>query len=619
MCWGGADSSDIDSGSSGSDWNSSSWDDSYDSGEDTTGNNYSSTDYGYDDNDYSSYDSGDDMNGGSDMSNWSSGSTYDDAGTNDYEYTAYEPNNTNNYNSDGIVENEVDMSPYDGTQGYNQPGTETPPTPVQTYNFNTNSYEYSVDGQQVTKDEYDKAVETRSNFVDNVGWQGWNTGGLTQKEFAEAYATQQVGLNNKTVQNGNWNSGAWNDAIAEGNRLYDYGNEYESQERDYIDAYNEAVSRGEVIPDYGQNFLGSNPSQSQITDVFNKLGKGYVVEQARFNNPMGNYLGSKVPEGQKENYQTAIDAYNDASGMFGPNFVMDNYGNIGTQNAGQRYGDMIGNALLASKIGLEGLNYTPYGQPRGVMDASTATFKPFGLAGDLLGSQVGEAAGEWAGQQMYNATGNVNQAIAAGMGAGLLGSEGTKYATSALGDLAGINSIPLGSNPATVSKGAFDPVDEENQDSGIGSRLGQADGSDGSSPTIMGGGDGGGDGDSGGVTSGQAISQTQVQQTLGDDFGGGGDAPGQGTETEFDAQKYLMEQAQAANPNTQQITDLYGNMPYTAEVNPLLAAQVPGVQYLSQGRQRKYGTATYNVVDPLTNYVRNRRRGFGNKLTGIVV
>ena len=309
--------------------------------------------------------------------------------------------------------------------------------------------------------------------------------------------------------------------------------------------------------------------------------------------------------------------------MFGTNYVVDNYGNIGYQTFGQRAGDFLGNTLLASKIGLEGLNYTPYGEAYNtVMDRSQATFKPFGLMGDLLGSKVGAAAGEYVGQNMYNATGNVNQAIAAGMGAGLLGEQGTKYATSALGDLSGLNSIPLGSNPATLSKNAeaLAALDEETESSGIGARV---DGNDGDSAQVSDFGAAMGQGDGVGSetpSQGVNITNTAIQTSDASDFGAGqNETVGTATETEFDAEAYLLEQAQNANPNTQQITDLYGQQPYTSDVNPLFAAQVPGVQYLSQGRQRNYGNATYNVVDPLTNYLRGRRRGFGDKLTGIVV
>lgn len=512
---------------------------------------------------------------------------------------------------------------YSVDDGYNAPGVEAPPTPVSSYNYSTNSWDYSVDGQKVDKATYDTAVDARSSYVDNLGNQGWNEANLSREDFAKQYATDTVGLSNKTVQGGNWNSGAWNDALNQGNNLYDYMNEYESQERAFMDSYNEAVARGEIIPDTTVNYLGTNPTQQNIEQTYGKLGSGYQVAGARFDNPMGNYLGSAVPQGQDQRYNQAIDAYNDASGMFGNNYVVDNFGNIGYQTFGQRAGDFLGNTLLASKIGLEGLNYTPYGEAYNtVMDRSQATFKPFGLMGDLLGSKVSAAAGEYVGQQMYNQTGNVNQAIAAGMGAGLLGEQGTKYATSALGDLSGMNSIPLGSNPATLSKNAeaLAALDEETEGSGIGARV---DGNDGdSAPTDFGtamgqGGDGVG---SSAPSQGVNITNTSIQTSDASDFGAGqNETVGTATDTEFDAEAYLLEQAQNANPNTQQITDLYGQQPYTSDVNPLFASQVPGVQYLSQGRQRNYGNATYNVVDPLTNYLKGRRRGFGDKLTGIVV
>ena len=512
---------------------------------------------------------------------------------------------------------------YSVDQGYNTPGTEAPPTPVQSYNYNTNSWDYTVDGQKVDKATYDSAVEARSSYVDNLGVQGWNEAGLSREEFAQQYAEDTVGLSNKNVQGGNWTSGAWNDALNQGSNLYDYMNEYESQERAFMDSYNEAVARGEIIPDTTVNYLGTNPSQQSIEQVYGQLGKGYQVANARFDNPLGNYLGSSIPQGQEERYNQAIDAYNKGSGMFGTNYVVDNYGNIGYQTLGQRAGDFIGNTLLASKIGLEGLNYTPYGEAYNtVMDRSQATFKPFGLLGDLLGSKVGAAAGEYVGQNMYNATGNVNQAIAAGMGAGLLGEQGTKYATSALGDLTGMNSIPLGSNPATLSKNAeaLAALDEDTEASGIGSRV---DGNDGDSAQISDFGAAMGQGDGIGSlapSQGVNITNTNIQTSDASDFGAGqNETVGTQTDTEFDAEAYLLEQAQAANPNTQQITDLYGSQPYTSDVNPLFASQVPGVQYLSRGRQRNYGTATYNVVDPLTNFLRGRRRGFGDKLTGIVV
>ena len=189
---------------------------------------------------------------------------------------------------------------YSVDQGYNAPGVEAPPTPVQSYNYNTNSWDYSVGGQKVDKATYDSAVEARSSYVDNLGNQGWNEAGLSKEEFAQQYAQDTVGLSNKNVQGGNWTSGAWNDALNQGANLYDYMNEYESQERAFMDSYNEAVARGEIIPDTTVNYLGTNPSQQNIEQVYGQLGSGYQVANARFDNPLGNYLGSSIPQGQEE-------------------------------------------------------------------------------------------------------------------------------------------------------------------------------------------------------------------------------------------------------------------------------------------------------------------------------
>ena len=98
-----------------------------------------------------------------------------------------------------------------------------------------------------------------------------------------------------------------------------------------------------------------------------------------------------------------------------------------------------------------------------------------------------------------------------------------------------------------------------------------------------------------------------------------GDTPGIDSEGEFDSGEFIRTQAQLSNPNSQQASDLFGNFANDLMTNPLFSAAPAGVQYLSKGRQRDYGNAIYNVASKLQNYAGARRRGFGNRLTGIVI
>ena len=125
-------------------------------------------------------------------------------------------------------------------------------------------------------------------------------------------------------------------------------------------------------------------------------------------------------------------------------------------------------------------------------------------------------------------------------------------------------------------------------------------------------------GDGGGTNTGQNVTDANIQSVSGSDVGMG-DLVGTGAQTEFDPQAFLMAQAQNMNPNTTQVTDFFGNSANTMDVNPLFSAQAPGVQYLSKGRQRNFGSGIFNVQNAFERKKSRRRGGLGDKLVGVVV
>ena len=116
----------------------------------------------------------------------------------------------------------------------------------------------------------------------------------------------------------------------------------------------------------------------------------------------------------------------------------------------------------------------------------------------------------------------------------------------------------------------------------------------------------------------QNVTDASVQNVAGSDVGMG-DLMGTGAQNEFDPQAFLMAQAANMNPNTTQVTDFFGNSANTMEVNPLFSAQAPGVQYLSKGRQRKFGSGIFNVQNAFEQKKSRRRGSLGDKLVGVVV
>lgn len=124
--------------------------------------------------------------------------------------------------------------------------------------------------------------------------------------------------------------------------------------------------------------------------------------------------------------------------------------------------------------------------------------------------------------------------------------------------------------------------------------------------------------ESGTINMAQNVTDANVQNVAGGDVGMG-DLMGTGSQTEFDPQAFLMAQAQNMNPNATQVTDFFGNSANTMDVNPLFSAQAPGVQYLSKGRQRKFGSGIFNVQNAFEQKKSRRRGSLGDKLVGVVV
>jgi hypothetical protein len=394
------------------------------------------------------------------------------------------------------------------------------------------------------------------------------------------------------------------------------------------------------------NVMIGPPSPQNLVDYGNLLGSyaqrnAYNFPSATFDDPYGtgmaptlaeidgNPLGSSITtDNERAYFDNFSGGYNDESGFFGRNIEADNAGNTGFSDFGNRFSDAVGGLIVGGIAGAinpvlgaaaSGLNFNTmdqYGEivPGYGRQISEISYNPGLGIGGMLGSALAPKVGQAAAQGMYNRTGDVNNAIVAGTA----GAVGTVGGAMGLGNmLGGGQSYTISSDiQATPYDSQIDDMMEER---GFGSRLTSGGGdSDGGSPmtsSIV----PGGDQDPVNQTLGTPINSTSVQTVdASGDTGAMGNI-GDGTNSYFDSDAFINLMAQNANPNSTQVSDLTGQRVASLDVNPLFSAAPPGVQYMSKGRQRDYGSATYSPTNRMTNYRGSRRTGLGNRLVGMLV
>lgn len=376
------------------------------------------------------------------------------------------------------------------------------------------------------------------------------------------------------------------------------------------------------------NYLGSS------ADTFSFPGYSFADPYGTAMAPTlgqidGSALGSNVTtQNERDYFENFSSGFNDDAGFFGQQLESDAAGNVGLSTGSQRFSDaagglvmgLVGGGLLgplgSALAGATNINtMNAYGEnvPGFNSQIRTTTIDGANMLGGLVGSALAPTVANAAGEALYQGTGNINAAIGGSMAAGAATPYATGYAANALlGDMSYMNS---------TTGGPMDrDIDDKLDSRGFGDSIG-------------GGGDGGGNtrptgqmasqlsqtGDEGGtINTAQNVTQANVQNVAGGDVGMG-DLMGSGATTEFDPQAFLMAQAQNMNPNTTQVTDFFGNNANTMEVNPLFSAQAPGVQYLSKGRQRKFGSGIFNVQNAFEQKKSRRRGSLGDKLVGVVV
>ena len=468
-------------------------------------------------------------------------------------------------------------------------------------------------------------------------------------------------------------SGSYVDAMNQADATYDSYQEYQAERAKAQEAfYDDMEARQQVNQDlidmamgaggYAQGFYNADgtinenfdPSMSmamqgparpsQFQDLGNYLGSAadtFSFPGYSFADPYGtamaptlgqidgSALGSNVTtQNERDYFENFSSGFNDDAGFFGQQLEADAAGNVGLSTGSQRFSDaaggmvmgLVGGGLLgplgSALAGATNINtMNAYGEnvPGFNSQIRTTTIDGANMLGGLVGSAIAPTVANAAGEAIYGGTGNINAAIGGSMAAGTATPYATGYAANALlGDMSYMNSTTGG----PMDRDIADKLDSRGFGDSIG---GGSDGGGNTKPTGQMSSQLSQTGDEGGtINTAQNITQANVQNVAGGDVGMG-DLMGSGATTEFDPQAFLMAQAQNMNPNTTQVTDFFGNNANTMEVNPLFSAQAPGVQYLSKGRQRKFGSGIFNVQNAFEQKKSRRRGSLGDKLVGVVV
>ena len=410
------------------------------------------------------------------------------------------------------------------------------------------------------------------------------------------------------------------------------------------DLYNEDGTLNENYDPTSADIMMGPPSLQNLQDYGSLLGSyaqrnAYNFPEATFEDPYGtgmaptlaaidgNALGSEVTTANERMYfDNFAQGFNDESGFFGTNIESDNAGNTGFATFGDRFGDAVGGMIvggLATAIGgpvlgaaAGGLKFNTmdqYGEivPGYGREIHEISYNPGMGIGSMLGSALAPKAGMAAAQGMYNRTGDVNSAIGAGAGAAALTAGGAVGLGNMLG---GGKSYTISSD---IQATPYDSqIDDMMEEQGFGSRLtsGGDNGSPSTSSILP-----GADQDPVNQSLGTPVSTAGIQNVdASGDTGAVGNI-GDGVTSYFDSDAFINLMAQNANPNTTQVSDLTGQRVASLDVNPLFSAAPPGVQYMSKGRQRDYGNATYSPTNRMTNARGSRRAGIGSRLVGMIV
>lgn len=417
------------------------------------------------------------------------------------------------------------------------------------------------------------------------------------------------------------------------------------------DFYNaDGTVRADYDPTQAVNSMMGPPSAQNLKDYGNYLGSSadeFSFPGFSFSDPYGtamaprlsqidgSALGSEITTQSERDYFDNFAAgykQDNKSGFFGlggNRLETDAAGNIGTSTGGQRFSDAAGNIIM----GLVGSAFGPIGSaiaagtnvntmnaygevvPGYMPTVETISFGPGQAFGGLLGSALGGKASQAVGQKIYDSTGNVNNAIGGAVATGV----GLNVGGAALGSQVD-SAYGLGYVGSNTSSPYQSQIDQEMESRGFGDSIS--------------GGTGGGESDGQSAEIGQLQSQlspnyapmstmgtgvndTEIQNVASADVGAG-NLQGN-TDTEFDATQFFLTQARNANPNSTQPVDLFGEQTADLSANPLFNAAPAGVQYLSRGRQRQFGTGTNTVMNAMQRKNSNRRGGIGDRLVGVIV
>lgn len=516
-----------------------------------------------------------------------------------------------------------------------------------------------------TPDVRDYSNMSKDDYVSDV---------LSSKGYSDTY--KGVSSNGGTVTDGKGNavrSGSYVDAMNQADATYDSYQEYQAARAEAQETfYDDMEARQQVNQDlidmamggggYAKGFYNADgtinenfdPSMSmamqgparpgQFQDLGNYLGSSadtFSFPGYSFADPYGtamaptlgqidgSALGSNITtQNERDYFNNFSSGFNDDAGFFGQQLEADKKGNVGLSTGSQRFSDAAGGLVMglvggglfgplgSALAGATDINtMNAYGEnvPGFNPEIRTINISGANMLGGLVGGALAPQVAGAVGKGIYQGTGNVNAAIG---GAGAAAAA-TPYAT-------GLAANALMGDFGYLSSNTGGPMDRDIADK-LESR--------GFGDSIGGGGDGGGNtkptgqmssqlsqtGDEGGtINVAQNVTDASVQNVAGSDVGMG-DLMGTGAQTEFDPQAFLMAQAANLNPNTTQVTDFFGNSANTMEVNPLFSAQAPGVQYLSKGRQRKFGSGIFNVQNAFEQKKSRRRGSLGDKLVGVVV
>tara|TARA_S200000501_G_scaffold229878_1_gene215672 strand:+ start:13247 stop:14731 length:1485 start_codon:yes stop_codon:yes gene_type:complete len=366
--------------------------------------------------------------------------------------------------------------------------------------------------------------------------------------------------------------------------------------------------------------------QKAATEMLGKLmrqkydgGTTYSFPGSDFNDPLGNALGSTLNETyegsgynnrvNQSSFDALAKAYNQP---FQRNLASDAAGNVGTNTFGQRvatgFGNLVEGLVLGQVLGPvgsilgTGTNYemmNTYGPrvPGWEGTASTASFDYTNALGGALGDFAADKAVPVVAQGIYDKTGSVGQATAGAVATGVGLTEGIgSYVGSRMQDV----------RPGIMSSDIKSPyearTEQEKEVGGFGASLsGAPNNSSAATPSQN-------------VTPAISTMQnTGLSDTSGDVAAGTPD---------FDWQAWLLANAENANPNTAQPTNLIGSPAISASNNPLFDAQpdMKGVRYLQQsGTNRNYGTAMMQPVNSLQQSNSRRRTGLNDRRVGVVI